>query len=232
MSTTIDPSLTLGEIVTRQPSLAVVLERHGLDYCCHGSRTLDAAAAEAGLDPQTVVDDLATATDDTPGPDWSSFGPTELVDHIEAEHHTYLWEQMPRLTGLIAKIVEVHGDRHPELAEVQRLYTALRDDLEPHLRREEDDIFPAIRSAGANTDPRAVDEQLGAQLDEMGDDHEVVGALLEDLRRVTSGYTTPADGCATYLATYETLAGIEADLHLHVHKENNVLIPALRGAAG
>ena len=37
----------------------------------------------------------------------------------------------------------------------------------------------------------------------------------------------PDDGCASYQALYTGLAELEADTHLHVHKENNVLFPAV-----
>jgi regulator of cell morphogenesis and NO signaling len=56
-------------------------------------------------------------------------------------------------------------------------------------------------------------------------EHDRDGELLADLRRLTSGYQTPADGCASYHALYEGLAQLEADTHLHIHKENNVLFP-------
>jgi quercetin dioxygenase-like cupin family protein len=56
-------------------------------------------------------------------------------------------------------------------------------------------------------------------------EHEQAGELLQALRTRTSGYVTPSDGCASYRAFYEGLAELEADLHLHVHKENNRLFP-------
>ena len=49
------------------------------------------------------------------------------------------------------------------------------------------------------------------------------GAAAHAHRRVPA----PADGCASYQALYEGLAELEADTHLHVHKENNVLFPAV-----
>lgn len=217
----IDPSMTLGEIVTLHPSLAVDLERRGLDYCCHGDRTLATAAGDAGLDPQIVADELSVARVDEPPAEWASLGPVELVDHIEAAHHTYLWTALPRITALVAKIVAVHGGRHPELVEVQRLYTELRADLEPHLVREERELFPLIRRHDGS-------QGTAAHIAVLADEHETVGDLLEQLNRVTNGYTVPADGCATYEASYRALAELEADTHLHVHKENNVLFPAVR----
>jgi hypothetical protein len=72
--------------------------------------------------------------------------------------------------------------------------------------------------------------QLGhvEQIELLTAEHETVGDLLEELNRVTSGYATPADGCASYAACLRALAELEADTHLHVHKENNVLFPAAR----
>ena len=218
--------MTLGEIVTLRPSLAADLERRGLDYCCHGGRTLAEAAQQAGLDARIVADELSAAHVGEPAAEWASLGPVELIDHIETVHHRYLWAELPRITALVDKILTVHGDRHPELAEVQRLYAELRADLEPHLAREEQELFPMIRrlAGGPRSDTRA----LTAQIDALAVEHETVGDLLDALRRATSGYTTPADGCASYGACYRALADLEADTHLHVHKENNLLFPAAR----
>lgn len=229
---TVDPSMTLGEIVTRRPVLAAELERRGLDYCCHGDRTLTDAALEAGLDARTVADELSAVAVDAPAAAWASLGPSELVEHIDAVHHRYLWAELPRVTALVDKIASVHGERHPELFEVQRLYGELRADLEPHLTREEQELFPRIEQLAGASDPSSVSTRaFAAQIETLADEHETVGALLEELRRVTSGYSVPPDGCASYAACYRALADLEADTHLHVHKENNLLFPAVRSAA-
>jgi regulator of cell morphogenesis and NO signaling len=227
----IHPSMTLSEIVTRHPSLAAALESRGLDYCCHGTRTLQVAAAELGLDPWSVADQLSTeGADDAPA-SWASLAPSALVDDIESVHHRYLWSELPRITALVDKIVAAHVDRHPELAAVQRLFGELRTDLEPHLVREEQTLFPAIRELDAPADGATPhDADLAALTRLLEADHETVGALLAQLRHVTGGYTTPTNGCASYAACYRALAELEADTHLHVHKENNALLPAVRAS--
>jgi regulator of cell morphogenesis and NO signaling len=58
-------------------------------------------------------------------------------------------------------------------------------------------------------------------------EHERAGDLLAELRHVTDDYQVPADGCASYRACFEGLTELEADTHLHVHKENNLLFPAV-----
>ena len=72
--------------------------------------------------------------------------PAALVDHIEATHHAYLHAELERLDSLAEKVEGVHADRHPELVEVRSALSALRADLEPHLAKEEQVLFPMIRA--------------------------------------------------------------------------------------
>ncbi len=229
------PEHTLGEIVTRRPGAARVLERLGLDYCCGGARTLADACADADVSSAEVssaeVLDAIEALQPEDTPDWASMGPAELVDHLEATHHRYLHAELPRLTPLAEKVASVHGDRHPELHDVRDDLAALRADLEPHLMKEERALFPMIREL-ATTDADAAPPEfhcgsLRNPISVLLAEHDTAGAMLERLRHRTAGYTVPDDGCASYLALYEGLAELEADTHLHVHKENNLLFPAV-----
>lgn len=227
MPVTIDSSITLADLVTQQPALARELERRSLDYCCGGQRTLAEACANQGLDADETVAALSTV----PGGDiasWATFGPVELVDHLEATHHAYLHEEFPRLTALADKVAQVHGGRHRELLEVQRLYGELRDDLEPHLAKEERVLFPMIRElVAADTAPTFHCGTLRSPISAMVREHDGTGELLGQLRAVTEGYVLPDDACASYTALYRGLEELEADTHLHVHKENNLLFPAV-----
>jgi regulator of cell morphogenesis and NO signaling len=218
---------TLAELVSAHPGAARVLERHHLDYCCGGADRLAAACAERGVDPASVLDEL-TALGPEATPDWAAMGPAELVDHLEATHHRYLKEELPRLTALVDKVAGVHGDRHPELRDVQRTSAELRADLEPHLMKEEQVLFPMIRELdGATTAPSFHCGTLQNPIRMMLMEHDRAGELLARLRELTSGYQVPDDGCASYQALYAGLAELELDTHQHVHKENNLLFPAV-----
>lgn len=221
---------TLGELVTQRPDLARNLERWGLDYCCGGRRSLADACERAGVDVHAVVAELAAKGGAAPA-DWAGFSPAELATHIEETHHAYLHAELPRLGQLADKVRRVHGDRHPELAEVQAVYEALHADMVPHLAREEEVVFPLVRKLGAAPASPGSDELLRARIATLVAEHDDAGDMLEKLRTLTSDYTPPADGCASYQALYQGLAELESDLHLHVHKENNVLFPAVAGTA-
>jgi regulator of cell morphogenesis and NO signaling len=45
------------------------------------------------------------------------------------------------------------------------------------------------------------------------------------MRQASAGYTPPGDACISFQTLYRALAVFEADLHQHIHLENNILFP-------
>lgn len=228
--TTIDAShgsldRALGDLVAERPARARVFERLGIDYCCHGHRSLLDASTEAGLDPVTVATELEAVADGTDA-EVDSLDPLALIDHIVDTHHRYLHEELPLLVALAEKVRDVHGSRHPELLQVAALVTEIRDDLVPHLAKEEQVLFPAIKewADGQRSFPFGT---LTNPVRMMMIEHDRAGELLEQLRAATEGYRPPDDGCASYQTLYGRLEHLELDTHRHVHLENNVLFPAV-----
>lgn len=208
----------LGDVITADPSRTRILERFGIDYCCHGQRPIGAACNEAQID----VDEVLTALNgEEPGPraDWADMADEALIEHIVDTHHRFLWDEFPRLWALVDKVAQVHGDNHPELGQVRNAFGELREKVERHLRTEEDVMFPGLRARG----DAAVSGELRTALEQNMKEHDVAGELLAELRELTGGYAVPSDACGSYTAMLAGLAEIESDLHLHVHKENNVL---------
>lgn len=233
----IDVRATLADLVTADTRRAHVLEELGLDYCCHGGRTLAGAVKQAGLDLDEVTAALASPS---PGPASPATTPGDtgdgaagrpdalsaLAQDIVDTHHAYLWEELPRLRALAEKVARVHREHHPELARVLELYRAAQADLEPHLTREEQVIFPAITRLELTGETMTPQGPLGPLVRALLKEHNVVGGIFQELHAITGGYRTPADGCVSYEKLYTGLAAMERDLHLHIHQENNVLLPA------
>ncbi len=221
----------LADIVTARPSSAAVLQYFGLDYCCGGQRTLQEATSADGVDVDAVLAALSAlaAVPEAPADEtWASMPPAELVDHLESVHHAYLHAELPRLDALAEKVATVHGDRHPELVAVRADVRALVDDLDPHLAKEERVLFPLIRELSAAVDAgETPPAPLTAPIRVMRAEHDFTGELLAKLRADALDFALPDDACGSYQALYQGLAQLEADTHLHVHKENNVLFPAV-----
>lgn len=221
---TIDRNTPLGDLVTADPRRARVLEGLGLDYCCNGHRTLAEATTAAGLD----LADVAAALDLPGAPPTESASqqrPNSALAHdIVDSHHAFMWEEMPRLQALVDKVHGVHGEHHPELAEVGATYAQAIAALDPHMTEEERVVFPAINRM-EKTGASRPSSSLAAPIQQLRDEHEVVGDLFKRIRTLTQGYAVPEGACNSYRAMLTGLEEMELDLHEHIHKENNVLFP-------
>lgn len=221
----------LGDIVTADPSTTRILSKFGIDFCCHGQRTLADACAADGVDAAELLAALNSSGAPAQRADWADFDDPSLIAHIVSTHHRFLWEEFPRLAELVDKVARVHGPNHGELVRVRELFHQLRAGMEPHLRTEETMLFPQI-SLRAGRPDRPLSDEVRNELAENQQEHDNAGHLLAELRELTDGYTIPADACASYTAMLAGLADLESDIHLHVHKENNVLFPRVLAEAG
>ena len=227
----IDSDTTLRTIALSQPATIRVFERFGLDYCCGGNRTLATACTEKGLDMSAVLPALAETAAGAPAePDFTQVTASELISHIVSTHHAFVRRELPRLGTLAEKVVQQHGQRHPELFEIQSRLQMLGEDLLQHLHKEEVILFPYIESLercrnGQGDLPQACFGSIESPIRVMIDEHETAAALLEQMRALSGGFTPPPDACPTLAGFYDGLAAFERNLHRHVHLENNLLFP-------
>lgn len=216
----------LGNIVADDFRAASVLSEAGLDFCCGGSKTLDAACREKGIDKEEVVQKLE-ALETQPviaGQNFKEWQPGFLCDYIVNTHHSYIRKTLPELLFYTEKIRDVHADRHPELKEVASLFRKISSELLLHLDKEEQVLFPAIKEAMKTKSPASL-KTIASEMPGMHEEHEFVGGAMDKIGEITGRYKVPADGCNTYAVTYKLLNQFEDDIHIHVHLENNILFP-------
>jgi regulator of cell morphogenesis and NO signaling len=223
---------TLGDVVHSDGRSAQVFERFGLDFCCGGRRTLREAASAAGVPVEEVVDALAALGDpgaeDLEPAEWTELD--ALVRHIVERHHAYVRAASPAISAWLERLVDRHGARHPELGEVRETFRELAGELETHMMKEENILFPVINDLararrGGGRLPLTPFGTILNPVRVMETDHALAGRLLEHLRSLTDGFTPPPDACTTYRLCYTELAQFERDLHRHIHLENNLLFP-------
>ena len=231
---------TIRDIVAEDFRAAAVFQKFAIDFCCGGDRTLTAVCDENGLCAETVLADLARACgpDASEAPRYADWDVTTLVTHIVDHHHSYVREALPVIKAHTEKVARVHGERHPEMLEVDRLFAGVVDEMTSHMFKEERILFPfivqldqAAREGGPA--PQAPFGTVGNPIRMMEDEHESAGGALARIRELTNAYTSPEDGCTTFRVCLQELAAFERDLHTHVHLENNILFPrALRLEGG
>jgi len=219
------------ELALTVPGATRIFEQFGIDYCCGGYRSLSDACQVRGIEIGEVVRSLE-ALRQTPDDsrDWREESLTSLAEYIIDTHHLFTKHEFDRLEKLLDKISSRHGEKQPELFEAQRIFAHLKEDLIPHMLKEEQVLFPFIARM-----EKAVGEESALAPPFFGTvrnpvrimmmEHDAAGDLLIQLRSVTNGYMTPPDGCIGIQSLYHELSVLEADLHQHIHLENNILFP-------
>ncbi len=235
------PETTVREIVADDFRAASVFEKYGIDFCCGAQRSLGEACRERGLTVDEVAGALA-AVKTAGGPEaprFSTWDPPALVSYIVANHHGYVKAAIPPLLEHTRKIEAVHGDRHPELKRVASIFAAVAEEMDSHMFKEERILFPFIvemanAAAAGRRIPPAPFGSVENPIRMMEHEHDSAGNGMARISELTNGYQPPEDACGTYRVCLEELRAFEADLHRHVHLENNILFPKARAleAAG
>jgi regulator of cell morphogenesis and NO signaling len=218
------------DFVLENPTSARVFESFGIDYCCGGGQTLAEACKTARRSMEEVMAALEKGESTAPGRDWRNAPLAELAQYIVDKHHAFTQAEIGRLSGLIAKVITAHGENHPELSRVQTTFAGLSEELREHMRKEEELLFPYIAEMeeAARVQRRPPEPMFGTVQNPVAAmimEHEGAAQALEKIRETTTDYLLPSDGCASYKALYESLPAFAADLHQHIHLENNILFP-------
>jgi regulator of cell morphogenesis and NO signaling len=229
---TATPDTTIREIVATDYRTAAVFQRYGLDFCCNGCRTIDQGCRDAGADADALLRELDAVLHAPAGtaPRFASWTPAALVSYIVANHHGYVREAIPPLLEHSRKVANVHGERHGELMHIAGLVERIAAEMIEHMAKEEQVLFPFIvdladASQRGLPPPRPPFGTVENPIRMMEKEHRFVGDAMAEIRALTDGYRLPDDACTTYRVCFEELQAFEADLHTHVHLENNVLFP-------
>lgn len=229
MKTIFTENTTVGEIVAMLPKASDVFKKNKIDFCCGGDRSLKEAADKRGVaieELMSQLQDLYATTDEKTEKNWLTATYSELIDHIINKHHRYLLEELPNLSPYVTKVMRVHGENHPHLIKIHKLFNELKTELEQHLWKEESEVFPLISQF--EKQPTSENEQkMKKMIADLTNEHDKTGDIIKEIRRITNDYTLPDRACRTYQLVYNRLEALESDLFEHIHLENNVLFPRI-----
>ena len=221
---------SLGEVVTVYPAVVKKFNDMELDYCCGGSKSLELALKEKGIDIDKFVEDLNKEFkefkfENSQYVDWREKSSEELINHIVETHHGETFRLLKEIDPLMVKVFRVHFSHGPELLmKVHSLFGKLKCELEEHLLKEENILFPLMIKYD-----KAKDEKEKKEIEEdiriIVNEHEAAGDILKELAEVTDDYKVPEWGCISFKLLYDYLHDLEKDLFIHIHKENNILFP-------
>ena len=226
-------SKKVSKIVAENFKTAKIFTNYGIDFCCNGGIPLEEACTAKSVDINELLSQLQVELSSPDEVSYQSMAPSELIEYIVTTHHNYVEATIPVLKTYLEKLSRVHGDRHPELHKVKRLFEESAGDLAAHMKKEELILFPyinAMQNAKEKNFPLSKPHfgHIDNPVTMMEDEHAHEGERFRQISELTSGYSCPSDGCQTYRVAYAVLEEFEKDLHKHIHLENNILFPMAR----
>lgn len=223
---------TLADVAATSLSAVRTLERYGLDYCCGGKQPFEDACATKRLDPESVMQEIEQSQGSGASErDWQTAPLDEIVKHIVGTHHEYLKLELPALGNRMNKVLTVHGPKDQKtLGRLADVFGSLRAEMEMHMHKEEMMLFPFLEQYGrAETSGRTVPPvpfgSVANPIGVMEREHEGAGGAMVEIRQLTHDFEYPSYACSTVRALFDGLKALEADLHVHIHLENNILFP-------
>ena len=222
---------TIGDFVAGNFRTAEVFKKYNIDFCCKGGRTVEEACDKKKVSPEEIYKELEeVANRKSEEIDFNSWPLDLLADYVEKTHHRYVEEKSAMLIPYLNKLCKVHGERHPELFEINELFIGSAQDLAAHMKKEELILFPFIKQmveAKKNGEPLPAPRfgTVENPVAMMKHEHEAEGERFVKIAELTNNYEFPDDACGTYQVTYRMLEDFQNDLHKHIHLENNILFP-------
>jgi regulator of cell morphogenesis and NO signaling len=197
----------ISDLTVRRPLALGVLYAHGLD-ARSATCTLDVACRQRGLEPSAVLDEIARAERAITAP-WETRSLTDVVEHVRRRYH--------REFAAAKHMLAVPRPRcDPELwGELHQLLVELRTDMEHHMAKEENVLFPWLC-----TRPTTAVVPIRAMQLEHADTIALLHAVHTALARAL-----PAGRDADSDEASRRLAHVELTLCEHMHLENNELFP-------
>lgn len=231
---TIEKTSFVNDLVRKHHHTADVFRKYGIEYCCGGKWPLETVCLTKGIEFSQLKKELEDACRVTQLPPMIAFDTWNidfLTSYIINVHHGYLKKTLADTAGIIRHFADGHEIKHPYMREVLFLFQQLEKEILPHIKYEEETIFPYIcqvAHAYENKDTYAklLVKTLRKPLDAiMKHEDDLLMALVLKIRILTNSYTAPENACVSHTLALARLKDIDNDLIQHIYLEKDILFP-------
>lgn len=216
----------LSDILLKNIKAASVFEKHNINYCINGNKTLEEACGTAEIKPALVISELnklyGSYANDIKTNEWSL---DFLCEYIVINHHTYIRKTFKKLLKQFKTIKRSHYND-----DTMNEFVKLNQDFEIHMQKEEKLLFPYIK--------RLVDMEYSEKEFEtapfglikepitvMKKEHLSAVGKIDTLKNVCKEIRNfKSEGIAGEIFC-NLLSEFDHDFHIHLHLENNILFP-------
>jgi len=212
----------LSALISKYPKFSQVFDKYGLDYCCNGNTSLSDACHFQELETEEVVDELIKASIGICQTKQSEESIRSVIREIVSEHHSHLADELPEISLMLEALLSKHGKDTPPLDDIASSFQKLRDQLEQHIEKERTILFPLCVDFDEHPIPlRKLRDPIGV----LEHEHFKIHSSLRKIRMLINENESLPDRCDQYSKLINRLRKFESGMHLHIHKENNLLFP-------
>ena len=219
----------ISEIVSNDIRTVSIFSKYGIDYCCRANKTLNSVCREKNINKILLIDEIKMLDNFEKAVNYNKMEVDDLINHIILEHHDYTREKNITIKSLLKKVISRHGDIFPEICEITILFNQIQLELEEHLIKEENILFPRImelvkikKNQKMMSGPIFSIANITSVMER---EHLAAGNIFEKIKSTTKNYSHPEGSCNSIKFLYYELKELEENLHIHVHLENNILFP-------
>jgi regulator of cell morphogenesis and NO signaling len=230
----INPSSLVSDIVKQDYRTAEVFRKYGIEYCCGGKWSLGTATLMKGLELPELIQALEGATQNLRLPNYLPFDKWNiafLADYIVHVHHYYLKKTLPEIKELLDEFISDHREKYPYLHDLGKIYNQIYRETLPHLKEEEEVIFPYIKQISHAFESHEsyaglLVRTLRKPVEKiMNQEHVMMQRMIARMRELTNNYTAPGDACINHGVALLKLKELDDDLVQHLHLEQDILFP-------
>ena len=146
----------------------------------------------------------------------------KMIDEILENYHQKHRDDLEVLIPLSKKVEEVHADHAEVPAGLGEFLEKLSFELENHMQKEEQILFPMIKGGRGNMAQGPIQVMMHEHVD-----HE---DNLGKMKALAKNYELPEGACGSWSALYKGVQTLEQEITKHIEIENEQLFPqALNG---
>ncbi len=94
---------TIADIVTADIRTASIFKRHGIDFCCGGSKILSDVCKEKKIRVSKITNDIEKLNSTKNEKNYNKMSVNALIKHIIETHHKYVKEKIPTIKDFAKK---------------------------------------------------------------------------------------------------------------------------------
>jgi regulator of cell morphogenesis and NO signaling len=225
---------TIGQIAAENYNACEVFDKYRIDYFNKGKQNLEQIATEGKANIDSLLKEIEIAgSENNVGEDtaFNLWDLDALSNYIVRVHHKYAEKQIQEIKPKLEHLIQQHGQEHPELIEIKKLFDTAAGAIAAHQKKEELMLFPFIRKmadAKRNNKPfirPPLTKSAENPVNMLTHEHTQQADAFDKIVELSNNYAIPDDADENYKELMSVLKEFELHLHRHLHLENNILFP-------